>query len=174
MTDLRFVAAQLDDLGRYIDVLEEVAAWLEARGIKQWPLGNFRRSATYYAGSIGRQEVQLVFLDGDLVGTLRMLLHEPIVWPDTSLNDAVYVYNLAVRRAWANQGLGHRLLAWAQEHAVGLGRQYVRLDCLVGNDFLRRYYGQSGFAERGEIDAQFPAPVGTLRVRRFEKRVLAV
>ena len=174
MTELRIVSAQPEELERYIDLLEEVAAWLDTRGIKQWPVGRFRLTADYYAESIGRREVQLMFLGNELVGTLRLLLREPIVWPDVVEDDAVYVFNLAVRRPWADRRFGHRLLAWAEGRAASLARRYVRLDCLVDNDFLRRYYEKAGFEERGEIDAQFPEPVGTLRLRRYEKRVFAV
>ena len=171
MTDLRIVVAQPGDLGRYIDLLEEVAVWLEARGIRQWPVGQFRLSSDYYAGSIARAEVQLALSGDDLAGTLRLLPRDPIVWPEIDVDDAVYVYNLAVRRAWAHQQIGRRLLAWAAGRSASLGRQYVRLDTMVDNDVLRRHYQQTGFVERGEVDAPYPAPIGTLRLRRFEKRV---
>ena len=173
MTMPRILSARSEDLGRYIDLLEEVADWLEARGIKQWRSGNFRLSAAYYAQSIELDEVQLAFIGDELVGTLRLLLREPIVWPEVVEDDAVYVYNLAVRRAWASKRLGSQLLEWAEDRAGSLGRRYVRLDCMADNQFLRGYYVQAGFEERGEIDAPFPAPVGTLRLRRYEKRVRA-
>lgn len=171
MTELRIVSARSGDLGRYIDLLEEVADWLFSRGITQWKLGNFRLSTDFYAASIELEEVQLAFIGDELVGTLRLLLREPIVWPDVADDDGVYVYNLAVRRRWADQHLGRRMLTWAEERATALGRQYVRLDCLADNDVLRRYYDQAGFVERGEIEAHFPDPVGTLQLRRYEKRV---
>jgi ribosomal protein S18 acetylase RimI-like enzyme len=170
MSALRIVAAQPDDLGRYIDLLEEVADWLARRGLNQWRPGSFRLSMDYYAHSITKGEVHLAFSGEPLVGTLRMLLREPIVWPDIAEDDAVYVYNLAVRRAWANQELGGRLLEWAGRQASTAGRRYVRLDCMADNTFLRRYYTQAGFEGRGEIDAHFPAPIGTLRLQRCERR----
>ena len=169
MTVLRIVSAQSDDLRRYLDLLEEIADWLALRGIKQWRPGSFRLSADYYAESIDRGEVQLAFCGEALVGTLRLLLREPIVWPEIVEDDAVYVYNLAVRRRWADQQLGRRLLA--SHRASSLGRRCIRLDCVADNACLRDYYTQAGFADRGEIDAQFPAPVGTLRLRRYEKPI---
>ena len=165
------VLARSDDLGRYLDLLEEVAEWLETRGIRQWPPGNFRRSADYYAASIKRHEVQLAFVGDELVGTLRLLLREPIVWPEVVEEDSIYVYNLAVRRTWAGQGLGGRLLEWAGSRAASLGKKCVRPDCITDNEFLRDYYTQAGFEERGEIEAQFPPPVGALWLRRYEKRI---
>jgi ribosomal protein S18 acetylase RimI-like enzyme len=171
VTELRIVCAQDQHLGRYIDLLEEVADWLDTRGIKQWRSGNFRLSSDYYAESIKHQEVQLAFVGDELVGTLRLLLREPIVWPDIVEDDAVYVYNLAVRRAWADRRLGRRMLEWAGDRATSLGRRYIRLDCVADNRFLREYYGQAAFEDRGEIEARFPSPVGTLRLRRYEKLV---
>jgi ribosomal protein S18 acetylase RimI-like enzyme len=171
MERLTIVSARPDDLVRYLDLLEEVADWLERRGITQWPRGNFHRSRDYYAHSIAQHEVQLAFIGGELAGTVRILLREPIVWPEIVEDDAVYVYNLAVKRQWARAGLGGRLLDWTCARAAWLGRSYVRLDCVTGNDFLRDYYTRAGFKERGEIEARFPPPVGALRLQRFERRV---
>lgn len=171
MASLRVVPAQADDLDRYIDLLEEVADWLSKRGITQWRPGSFRQSTVFYADSIAQGEVQLAFTGEELAGTLRLLLREPIVWPDITADDAVYVYSLAVRRRWADQQLGRRLLDWAGQQAVELGRRWVRLDCMADNIFLRNYYAQAGFMDRGEVDAAFPAPIGTLRSRRYERFV---
>lgn len=170
---LRVVAAERGDLDRYVDLLEELADWLETRGIRQWPRGRVRRSSAYFADSIARQEVQLAFVGNELAGTLRFLMNDPIVWPEFTEPDAVYVYNLGVRRTWAGRELGSRLLEWAERRAASLGRRFVRLDCMPGNTFLRGYYERKGFIARGEVDAHYPDPVGLERLRRYEKAVLA-
>jgi len=167
------IAAERDDLRRYIDLLEELADWLESRGIRQWPRGGFRRSWAYYADSIARREVQLAFVDGELAGTLRLLMSDPIVWPEFTEADAVYIYNLAVRRTWTGRAIGGRLLDWAERRAATLGRGFVRLDCMPDNAFLRGYYERKGFTARGDVDARYPDPVGLLRLHRYEKAVRA-
>ena len=169
--ELRVVTAERDDLGRYVDLLGELADWLESRGIKQWPRGRVNLSSMYFAGSITRQEVQLAFIGDELVGTLRLLMSDPIVWPEFKHADAVYVYNLGVRRTWAGQDLGGRLLDWAECRAASLKRLFVRLDCQHDNAFLRGYYERKGFIPRGEVDADYPHPVGRERLCRFEKAV---
>lgn len=171
VTTLRIVPARTEDLDRYIDLLEDVARWLSQRGIDQWRPGSFRQSARFYADSIRQGEVQLAFSGEELIGTLRLLLREPIVWPDVVDDDGVYVHGLAVRRQSAKQQLGRRLLEWAEQRASSLGRGWVRLDCMADNTFLRSYYTQAGFVDRGEVDAAFPAPIGTLRLRRYERFV---
>lgn len=158
MPALRLTAAQPDDLTRYLDFLEAVADWLAARGINQWRPGTVRASAAYYAESITRGEVHWAFVGDEAVGTLRLLLREPIAWPDVLEDDAVYVFNLAVKRTWAGRGLGGQMLDWVNDQAARLGRRYVRLDCMTENAFLRRYYTQAGFHDRGDIEAHFPGP----------------
>ena len=168
---LRVVTADGGDLERYVDLLEELADWLESRGITQWPRGRVRRSSAYYAGSIARQEVHLAFVGDDLAGTLRVLMDDPIVWPEYPTGEAVYIYNLAVRRTWAGRSLGARLIDWAGQRAAALGRRFVRLDCVPTNAFLCDYYERLGFTARGDVDAHFPEPVGTARFRRYERAV---
>jgi GNAT superfamily N-acetyltransferase len=80
------------------------------------------------------------------------------------------VYNLAVRRAWAGQGVGRQLLQWAERKAAEAGRRYLRLDCVPTNAFLRQYYEDAGFTARGEIDAVYPV-IGVMHLRRYEKTV---
>ncbi|PYS55624.1 MAG: hypothetical protein DMG13_03240 [Acidobacteria bacterium] len=168
---LHLAPAESGDLGRYIDLLEEVAYWLETQGIQQWPTGCFRRSADYYAESIKLGEVQLAFLGDELVGTLRVVLRDPIVWPEVVEDDAVYVHNLAVGRYWTGYRFGRRMLEWAEDRTASLGRTYLRLDCFADNEFLQRYYEQRGFTQRGEVEARYPHPIGTLHLQRYEKRV---
>ena len=170
---LRVVTAEHGDLGRYIDLLEELADWLEIRGIRQWPRGRVRQSSAYYADAIARREVHLAFVDDELAGTLRVQMSDPIVWPEFTESDAVYVYNLAVRRAWAGRAIGSRLLDWAERRAATIGRRFVRLDCMPDNAFLRDYYERKGFITRGNVDALYPDPVGLQRLRRYEKAVHA-
>jgi ribosomal protein S18 acetylase RimI-like enzyme len=170
---LHVAAAEPGDLDRYIDLLEELADWLETRGIRQWPRGRVRRSAPYFAQSIDRGEVQLAFVGGHLAGTLRLLMNDPIVWPEFPEGDAMYVYTLGVRRTWAGRELGGRLLDWAERRTASLGRRFVRLDCMPDNSFLREYYERRGFIARGEVDAHYPDPVGVERLSRYEKAVQA-
>ena len=168
---MNIIPAQENDLPRYIGLLEETAEWLESRGIQQWRAGNFRAAAGYYAESIRRQEVYLAFVGEELVGTLRVLLEDPIVWPDELMDDGIYLYSLAVRRTWSGKSLGGQMLRWAFTHAANAGKKFVRLDCVASNPFLAEYYVRAGFEERGEIEARFPSPVGMLRLKRYQRLV---
>ena len=168
---LRIVCAGDSDLDRYIDLLEELAEWMQSRGIEQWPRGRARSGRDYYKTSVEQRELHLAFIDDELVGGLRLLLRDPIVWPDIAADDGLYLYNLAVRRTFSGRGLGRALLAWAERQVAAAGRRYLRLDCVPGNMFLRRYYEDAGFVARGEVDAVYPGLAGAMLLRRYEKAV---
>jgi len=171
--DLRIDPAAPHDLDRFLDLLEEAAQFLADRGIVQWPPGQFHASSAYYRESLGRGEAHLAFLGDELVGVLRLLPHDSIVWPEAGPNEAFYLYNLAVRHRWAGHGLGARLLMWAEGRTAAMERPYLRLDCFAHNERLRQYYLAAGFQNCGDVDARYPEPIGTLRLTRLEKAVQA-
>lgn len=165
-SDLRVVAANPEDLETYVDLLEEVAEWLESRGMGMVRPGTYRRFADYYASSIAAQEVYVAFIDNNLVGSFRLIEDGGTVWPDAG-DDALYLENLVVRRTWSGQGIGRRLLLMAEHHASHTGKSYLRLDCFANNSVLRRYYENAGYSSCGEIDADYP--FGKLRLHRYQK-----
>lgn len=159
------------DLAPYLGLLDDADQWLASRNLTRWGSGSVRDFAPYFAESIEAGEVYLAYLDDDLAGTLRLLPKDSIAWPEIEKNDAFYVYNLVVRRTWAGQRLGRRILDWAECRTASMSRNFLRLDCFAGNSILRRYYADAGFQDRGAIDAEYPPPIGVLRLQRFEKRV---
>jgi len=168
---LRIVCAEPRDLDRYIDLLEDLADWMHARGIEQWPRGRARNGRDYYSASIEQRELHLTFLDDEFAGGLRLLRRDPVVWPEITEDDALYLYTLAVRRSFSGRGIGRELLAWAEQQVGEAGRRYLRLDCVPGNAFLRRYYEDAGFVARGEVDAVYPGLAGVIPLKRYEKAV---
>jgi len=166
---MRIIAAQPADLGPYIDLLEEIAEWLNRRGFGQLPVGTYRRLTDYFSVSIASGEVYLALIENDVVGSLRLLSEDRIVWPEAD-DDALYLHNLVIRRSWSGRSLGDQLLLWAERRAAIARRDFLRLDCFANNPVLRKYYENRGFEDRGKVDAQFP--FGTLCLQRYEKHVL--
>ncbi len=168
---LQITLAQSEHLNTYIEFLEDVACWLSQRGISQWLPGTFRQSKAYYNNSIAKGETWLAYRGEELVGTLRLCLQDSIVWPEITVHNALYLYTFAVKRTWSQQGMGKELLGWAEAYADHQGKEYIRLDCMADNHFLRHYYLQAGFVNCGEVSVNYPAPVGTLHLCRFQKRL---
>jgi GNAT superfamily N-acetyltransferase len=143
-------------------LFDEAAAWLVARGVRQWSPGSWPEAAI--AAAIARGEVRVVRGPECLAAALSLSDEDPEIW-GPSAGRELYLHKLTVARAHAGTGLGRRLLGWARSEARARGRELLRLDCVSGNAFLRRYYADAGFAERGEVE------LGRVRLARFEVTV---
>jgi ribosomal protein S18 acetylase RimI-like enzyme len=165
----RIVPAGRADADTVIDILDEAATWLTERGIDQWIPGNFDRAGLM--AEIEDAEFYLVLQDGETddgepAATFSLQWRDPDVWgavPD----DACYLHNFAVRRAFGGQELGRRILDWAAERAAEAGKDYLRLDCVAWNPGLNDYYRRAGFTYRGQVGHYRPASL-------YERRVDAV
>lgn len=135
--------ADVDDV---LSILDEAAMWLHGRGIRQWPQ---RFPAALVAPAVDRGETWLAIRDCRAVATVTVTTSDPL-WDDDGA--ALYVHRLAVRRQAA--GVGAAVLSWVGQHAAGLGRHIVRLDCVAHNEALRAYYEQYGFAYRGDMEVR--------------------
>ncbi|MGC9670978.1 GNAT family N-acetyltransferase [Planosporangium sp. 12N6] len=162
MTDapaLTIDRAGADDFLTVLELLDEAAAWLQARGIQQWPArfsgdGDWRteRLRKYLADG----ETYLLRSDGEPIATVTWTLTaDPDYaagWPDGP-DTGGYVHRMAVRRNWAGLGIGTRLLNWADTQTASAGRRWLRLDCSRTNRALQRYYERQGFTRVGEVVA---------------------
>ena len=160
MSELDVRRAELVDVDEIVAMLSEAARWLLSRGIRQWP-DPFPRDRVERL--VCRGDVYIARLDGEPVATLALRWADPAFWGEQPDN-AGYVHALAVRRSHGGCGLGARLLDWAQAEVVACGREFLRLDCLIENDALRRYYEGQGFEPRGEV------AVDDFVAMRFERR----
>jgi len=142
--EAEFLLAGPGQLADVLTVLDEAAAWLQGRGIAQWPP---RFEPSWVTGAIGRGETWLVKVGGTVSATVTLDLADP-VWDDID-GSALYVHRMAVRRPAA--GLGAVVLRWAAGVARERGRAALRLDCVAANTKLRAYYERAGFAYRGDF-----------------------
>jgi len=151
--------ARPDEIDVVLDVLDEAAAWLQTRGIEQWP-ARFERD--WVMPAIERGETWLAEIDGQIVASLVVQWDDALCWAGYP-SDAGYLHRLAVRRH--GDGLGGRLLRWAERRAAAAGKTCLRLDCVASNESLRAYYERAGYEHVGDVT------VGPYTQARYEKRV---
>ena len=159
---LAVTLARPEDADTVIDLLEDAARWLLARGVDQWHPGQWKREKVNRA--IAEREVFLAHEAGDLVGTITLQWADTSLWPDDGASG--YVHRLAVHDASHGRGIGRDLLAWAEREVAARGRFLLRLDCACANSRLRRYYEQLGFTCRGDRH------LGPFCASLFEKRIV--
>jgi hypothetical protein len=140
--------ATVDDLDLVLEVLDDAAAWLWRRGVRQWPerfrrqwvLPALRRGETWLVGPVTRPDATFT------------LSWEDAAWPDARDGDAGYVHRFAVRRSAA--GIGADVLGRIRALVLEAGCEFVRLDCVAANADLRAYYQHAGFRHRGDVDVR--------------------
>ncbi|GAA3035668.1 GNAT family N-acetyltransferase [Streptosporangium longisporum] len=140
------------DLDGVLALLAETAAWLNRRGVRQWPAGGFpagRIAPLIDAGTLYLLEGQ----DGP-AATLALDGHaDPEFWaPADDPGAALYVHKLAVARDHSGRGLGEALLDWAGLRVLSLGKRWLRLDCSKDNPGLQGYYRGQRFTHLRTVD----------------------
>ena len=159
-------SATVGDNELLLDVLAEAGSWMhdELGVTNQWPR---RFPDELFVSALEQGLVHFVVIDDEVVGTIRLMLDDPEVWPDVADHRATYVHGFAIRRAHAGAGLGAHVLDEVQRRSARSGRPVLRLDCIASNPGIRRYYERLGFESRGEIEQNFA--FGSWRAARYER-----
>jgi GNAT superfamily N-acetyltransferase len=155
--------ATIEDVPAVAEMLDEATAFVRTKGRDQWPVPF---PPEELRERIGRDELYVVEVDGELAATFTLLLDDPKYWGERP-PDAVYLHKLAVRRAYAGRRLGVRIVEWIGEEAKRRGRGFIRLDCQRDLHGIREYYERLGFELRGELER------GDFAWALYERRLVA-
>ena len=147
-------------------VLNEAAQWLATCGRPLWSPADISPETVRRSTDSGNYFIAR--LDGEVAGVVRLDLEDPYFWPEVEAGSSLFAHKLAVRRAYAGHGVATTLLAFAREHARGLGRPQLRLDCVADRAPLRALYERFGFSLHSVIQkgdrsfARYALPVKPL------------
>ena len=142
---LRFevIPAAVDDIDTVLEILDGAAAWVKDHNLPHvWVPGGFPRET--FLDQISHGEVYVGWVDGKAAGTF-VLQWSDVFWWGEMPPDAGYVHKLAIRPAYAGQGIGREMLNWAETKARATGKKYLRLNCIAADKKIREYYENAGF-----------------------------
>lgn len=153
------------DADAILDTLAEAARWVEELdGTIMWVEGELEDECVRAEAGAGMFVVAEI--DGRVAGAVRFQLDDRLFWPDLDDSESAFVHRLAVRRAFAGQGISTALLEWAVDRARSLGKRYLRLDCDAERSRLRAFYERFGFRLHSYRQ------VGSYYVSRYELQIL--
>lgn len=152
------VQAKPEDTEDVMSLLVETAEWLQSQGSSQWNALLKGEDSHDTAGAIRRGDV-FVFKKGADVAGMVILLVQPSPW-DIHLwgskahaeDGAIYLHRLAIRRKYAQSGLGRSILEWSSSSIHFEGKHTVRLDCGASNATLNAFYARNEYTFLGETD----------------------
>ncbi|AWX21317.1 MULTISPECIES: GNAT family N-acetyltransferase [Bacillus] len=145
--------AVYEDAESITGLLVRTAEWLRDRGSNQWSGLLKGQDIHDITGSIEKGHV-FVFKKDDELAAVVMLLPAPsewdrTLWGDDGHEESIYLHRLAVSRRFAGQGLGARVLQWAETGIHFPGKTRIRLDCVADSDALHSFYRRMGYEFMG-------------------------
>ena len=152
-----------DDVAVVHRLLIEAAAWVDALGVVMWDDGEL--DVGPIAADVAAGQFYLAEINGTPAGAIRFQTEDVLFWPDIPQHDSAFVHRLVVSRAFKGAGVSTALLEWAVQHARGLGKVWLRLDCDNDRPKLKALYERFGFTLHSHRQ------VGPYYVARYEYRL---
>lgn len=143
---LIIAAATAEELPVVMEILDQAAQWMLAKGIQQWSSPPPTEFCTFMDSEIAKGKVYLARIEASYtpIATWRFGWSNQTLWHDET-NSAGYLYTLATHPNVHGHGIGSTLLKWAATHIKEQQRSYFRLDCMANNLPLQHYYQAQGF-----------------------------
>ncbi len=143
------IPARPVELALVMELIDEAARWLLARGIHQWESPPPPGLWAVIRREIAAERVYILTREGsdEVIGTFRLAWNGAPLWTDEA--NAGYLYSLALRPHCIGHGIGPVVIDWLTRHFILHGKEKFRLDCIVTNKRLRTWYEELGFRYRG-------------------------
>ncbi|CAG7644359.1 hypothetical protein PAESOLCIP111_04677 [Paenibacillus solanacearum] len=146
----------LADKKSVMALYRSVSGELQRQGIRQWdwlyPNG-FVIGADLRRGSLFGVKASGLAIAAVALDDRQSAKYAPLPWSDRH-GSAACIHRLAVHPQHQGNGLGKRLLHFAEDTAQERGYSSIRLDVYAGNPGAVRMYQRAGYREIGEI--RFP------------------
>lgn len=117
------------------------------------------------AAQAGERVVFAATLDGEVVGTVQLILRMPPNQPHRA-----EVSKMLVHRKARKNGIGMALMQAAERHAVAIGKTLITLD--TASDDAERLYERLGYTSAGVIPNYALFPDGRFCATRFYWKML--
>ena len=132
------------------DILAGAVAWMDDIGQHQWEYKNVKWAAISQFYGCSPTDFYIAFADrqsgdGQSAACMALFDHDPDQWPDIAPGESLYLHKVAVRRAFAGQGVSQALINFAKDEAKRRGIATLRLDTHMGRHKVRAVYEKQGF-----------------------------
>ncbi|WP_099156524.1 GNAT family N-acetyltransferase [Virgibacillus ndiopensis] len=157
-----------EDTDNVIQLLRNVAFWLEKKGIDQWEyLRNGGAEAEIKQDILAGTTYIVEDTSKNLVATFNLSPKQNdwdvAMWGERNDN-AYYLHRLAVNRDQHTNQVGKKLLGWIDDN-IRIRDGFLRLDCIASNPVLNRYYLEAGYTFIGY------AGEGEDKLSKYEKSI---
>jgi GNAT superfamily N-acetyltransferase len=141
--------------GQLMDMLKEVAMWIQSQGIDQWQYLLEGGDDDEIKQAISKGNTYLVTKDDELAATFTLSSEQndwdQHIFGEEANHDSLYLHRLAVKPKFMKKCLGAAVIKWIDEE-ITTDKQYLKLDCVENNPKLNAFYKNNGFERIGVTD----------------------
>ncbi|WP_167954878.1 GNAT family N-acetyltransferase [Anaerosporobacter faecicola] len=140
------------------EILGDVVDWMEREGIPNlWNRTNIRWEKLSKNYCI--QDFYILYEEEEPIACMAITDVDQTYWPDVSKGEAFYLHKLAVKRAYAGNGVSKKMVTYAKELVRMKNKETLRLDCNADRLKLRALYENYGFHLVKEIKTKAGYPI---------------
>jgi ribosomal protein S18 acetylase RimI-like enzyme len=150
---MEIVRMNRNDAGRLLALYRAVTADLRKAGVYQWDWfypNRFVLKADLKRGTLFGIRGEDRIIGAVVVDRRQSGKYSGLDWSDKH-GDPACIHRLAVHPGCQRQGIGKKLLQFAENEARGEGRTSIRLDVYTGNPGAVEMYRRAGYADVAAI-----------------------
>jgi len=135
--------ASSEDIPVIEGILLDAVNWLDSIGNSLWTKKqvSWQGLSRYYSP----ENFYIAYLDGEAVGYMALVDYDPMLWSDIKKGESLFIHKLAVKRTGAGKGVSKVLIHFAKKKCKDRNIKYLRLDCDLLRDKVRKIYENEGF-----------------------------
>ncbi|PDH47618.1 MAG: GNAT family N-acetyltransferase [Bacteroidetes bacterium MED-G13] len=152
--------AERSDLKRVLQITRLCAREMDSRKVFQW--NQHYPDQQSFVNDINKNELYVYCIKGKVVGCVSICsymdkVYSKVTWK-TSGENSIYIHRLAVDPKHQQQGIGGKLMDFAENKSKLDGIESIRLDTFSQNKVNQNFYEQRGYVKLDDI--YFPLQSG--------------
>ena len=145
--------AQKSDLDRVLQITRLCAREMESRKVFQW--NQYYPDRQSFVNDIKSSELYVYCIKDMIIGCVSICslmdeVYSKVSWK-TNGENSVYVHRLAVDPKHQQQGIGSKLMDFAENESKLNGIESIRLDTFSQNKVNQNFYEQRGYVKLEDI-----------------------
>lgn len=131
----------LDDVDAILELYAAASALQTSKNVVAWPV--FTR--TFIENEIRQGKQYKLVVNNEIASNWSVFHADKEIWGDRNENDSIYIHRICTNPRHRGNNYMKTIIDWCRQHAIDIGRDYVRLDTLGNNTRLIALYQSVGF-----------------------------
>lgn len=127
----------------FLNILREVGQWLVDSGQEMWEVDTL--TSENLTDDYTRGNCYVMYADNIPASAFILQWKDPLYYADVPDNTAGFIHKVAIRRAFAGQGLFAPMLDFCQAECLKRGIHEIQLETDATRPALMQFYERQGF-----------------------------